>query len=133
MDLSEKCKSTLLISTKFFAYVVFKTDQACLADLQFSDIRFMNSKKARTIESLITTSFRSESFTRARRHAARLLSDRRWKATEVNFPSEFLSRIISPSSYNLPLPLAIVSTHSASSPLAAPLALNRFRRLIAHS
>lgn len=63
---------------------------------------------------------------------ARLLSDRKWKATGVNFPSEFLPRIISESSYNLLLLLAIVSTHSASSPLAAP-SLKRFRRLIAHS
>lgn len=64
--------------------------------------------------------------------AARLLSGRKWKATGVNFPRVNFCRVLYPSSYNLLLLLAIVSTHSASSPLAAP-SLKRFRRLIAHS
>lgn len=54
----------------------------------------IGSGRAENIERRV---FRGESFFFCAQggRAARLLSDRKWKAMEVNFPSEFLPRIIS--------------------------------------
>jgi len=41
-----------------------------MADLQFSDIRFTNSKKARTIKSLISEFSQREFYARKTRHAS---------------------------------------------------------------
>ena len=124
----KKCNPTILIPAKFLAYAALEiNNQVCWLLTRFI-LRYTARRRWERSNLLKRRIFTA----RVLPCRAYLLSDRRWKAPRVNFSSEFLPRIISPSSYNLLLPLAIVSTHSAS-PLAAPLALKRFCHLIAHN